>query len=70
VRYEDFLSDASAFLRALLVQLGHEVTDEEIHEALTRDIRVKRVHGDDLSEFFTNAEELEARFGDAFEPWQ
>ena len=65
-----FFPTRSAFFRELLVQLGHEVTDEEIHEALTGDIRVKRVHGDDLSEFFTNADELEARFGDAFEAWQ
>jgi hypothetical protein len=70
VRYEDFLADAPAFFRELLAHLGHEVTDEEIHAAITRDIRVKRVHGDDLSEFFTNADEIEARLGDTFEAWR
>jgi hypothetical protein len=69
VRYEDFLADETAFFRDLLSRLGHEPTERDMQEALSSDIGVQRVHGDDLSEYFVNAEELEARFGDRFEAW-
>ena len=69
LRYEDFVAKRAAFFTDLLAQLGHEPSPEEMHAALARDIRLRRVHGDDLSEFFVNAAELEARFGDRFERW-
>jgi hypothetical protein len=69
VRYEDFLTDPVAFFRRLVPHLGHEVSEEEVRDALARGAYVERVHGDDLSEFFVNAEELESRFGDRFEAW-
>ena len=69
LRYEDFLADKEAFYKTLLAQLGQSVTEAEMRAALTRDIRLQRVHGEDLSEFFVNAEALEARFGDRFQAW-
>ena len=69
VRYEDFLADRGALLAELLVHLGYEVGEDEVRDALAQGIRLERVHGDDLSEFFVNAEELESRFGDRFEAW-
>jgi hypothetical protein len=69
VRYEDFLADPAASLVGLMAHLGHEVSDDDARRALARGAFVERVHGDDLSEFFVNAAELESRFGDRFEPW-
>lgn len=70
VRYEDFLADPAACLMDLIAGLGHEVSGDEARAALARGAFVERVHGDDLSEFFVNAEELESRFGDRFQPWR
>jgi len=70
VRYEDFLADPAACLMGLVASLGHEVSDGEARDALTRGAFVERVHGDDLSEFFVNAAELESQFGDRFEAWR
>jgi hypothetical protein len=69
VRYEDFLGDQLAFLGELLAHLGQRPSDAELRDAVARGPRIERVHGDDLSEFFLNASELEARFGDRFERW-
>jgi hypothetical protein len=68
-RYEDFLADAGGFLSELLAHLGHQVSESEVRDALAHGSRIERVHGDDLSEFFVNARELESRFGDRFEAW-
>ena len=69
MRYEDFLADAVAFLTDALDHLGHEVAESEVRDALARGALIQRVHGDDLSEFFVNASEIESRFGDRFEAW-
>jgi hypothetical protein len=69
VRYEDFLADPVAFFTRLLAHLGHEVSEAELRDALARGAHVERVHGDNMSEFFVNAAELESRFGDRFEAW-
>jgi hypothetical protein len=69
VRYEDFLADPAACLSGLMAALGGEVSEEEAGDALATGAFVERVHGDDLSEFFNNAAELESRFGDRFERW-
>jgi hypothetical protein len=69
VRYEDFLAEEVAFFCDLLAHLGHEVPEEEVRRGLARGAGLERVHGDDLSEFFVNAEELESRFGDRFREW-
>jgi hypothetical protein len=69
LRYEDFLADPIGYFTDLLTHLGHAVSEEVVQTALARGARVERVHGDDLSEFFINADELEARFGGCFERW-
>lgn len=69
VRYEDFLDDQPAFFRSLLGRLGRRLTDEQISDVLDRGIALQRVHGEDLSEFFVNADEIEARFGDRVRLW-
>ena len=69
MRYEDFVADKAAFFAELLGRLGQAPTDEEMRSALSKDIRLERVHGEDLSEFFVNADEIEAEFGDRFEAW-
>jgi hypothetical protein len=69
VRYEDFLADPAALLMGLMARLGHQVSEGDARNALARGAFVKRVHGEDLSEFFVNAAELESRFGDRLERW-
>ena len=69
VRYEDFLRDQLAFFRRLMDRLDRRLTDEQISEVLDRGIALQRVHGDELSEFFVNADEIEARFGDRVRLW-
>jgi hypothetical protein len=70
VRDEDLLSDEADLMRRMLVALGHDPAEHDLRDALALDIHVKRVHGEDLSEFFLNADELLARFSDRFEVWQ
>ena len=69
LRYEDFLIDELGFFRDVLAHLGHELPDEVVQFVVAHGSGFERVHGNDLSEFFLNAAELEERFGGRFHEW-
>lgn len=67
--YENFLDDKLYYLRDLLRNIGVEVSDEEIAWAVGKGTHYERVHGNDVSEFVTNADELIGRFSHRYMRW-
>jgi hypothetical protein len=69
LRYEEFLSDRIAFFSALLRTLGIRLGDGELDDRLSRQIRLQRVHGSDISEYVSNHREITDRYGGRFIAW-
>ena len=69
LRYEDFLADKQKYFRRLTGFLELNLSDEEIHIALSKGAHFKKVHSDDISEFVVNHEEVRGKFGNRFVGW-
>ena len=69
VRYEDFVNDKPGYFTRLLDVLEVEADDGEIDAVVQADIGLKRVHAGPVSEYVTNYQEVEERFGQRFVAW-
>ena len=69
LRYEDFLGDRLTFFAGLLGKLDIAIDNRELEERLVQQIRLKRVHGSDISEYVENHREIIDLYGDRFIQW-
>lgn len=69
IRYEDFLDDPVLFFRTFFSDLGLTVSDATIHEAIGQGTTFRKVHGDNISSFVINNEEILEEFGKEFVEW-
>jgi LPS sulfotransferase NodH len=69
LRYEDFLSDRTAFFARLLGHLDMPVENRELEARLAQQIRLRRVHGSDISRYVENHREITRLYGDRFIRW-
>jgi hypothetical protein len=67
--YEDFLGDQCSFFTSVLGKLSISIDRRELEENLVRQIRLKKVHGSDISEYVSNHREITERYGDRFLEW-
>ena len=66
VIYEEYLENPKAFFRQLLDAIGHPVNEDEIARVIENGSPIQKVHSNDISEFVSNHEEIEAEFGESF----
>jgi len=69
LRYEDFAENRTRFFAQLLAALDIQVADEGALGQATQGTRLRRVHGDDISEYFVNHQEIVDSYGDRFIRW-
>jgi len=57
IYYEDFCNKKFEFFKSILQKLEIYISDEEINEALKRDLHFKKVHSNDIRDFVINPQE-------------
>ena len=69
LRYENFLDDKTQYFKEFYRQLNIEKTEEQINKSIADGTTLKKVHGNDISSFVINHEEIQEKFGDEFFAW-
>ena len=69
LRYEDFADNRGRFFAQLLAALDIPVTNDGALAQAVQGTRLRRVHGDDISEYVANHREIIDLYGDRFIAW-
>jgi hypothetical protein len=69
LRYEEFLTNKSAYFARLCKLIDLDITSTEISTAIEQGSFFEKVHTDDISEFVENHAEVREKFGDRFVGW-
>lgn len=69
LKYEDFLSDKHAYLKAFSAHLKLSISDRQIANVIASGEYFQKVNSNHIPDIVANYEEVEAEFGNCFFPW-